>query len=76
MAKHAVVVAGGGPTGMMLAAELALATVDVEKTSNGVPITCSSAHGPAVFTPARSRCWTSVGLLIGSSRRVRWLRWR
>ena len=29
MAKHAVVIAGGGPTGMMLAAELALAAVDV-----------------------------------------------
>src|SRR5215471_15915566 len=29
MAKHAVVIAGGGPTGMMLAAELALAQVDV-----------------------------------------------
>ncbi len=29
MAKHAVVIAGGGPTGMMLAAELALANVDV-----------------------------------------------
>jgi 2-polyprenyl-6-methoxyphenol hydroxylase-like FAD-dependent oxidoreductase len=29
MAEHAVVVAGGGPTGMMLAAELALAEVDV-----------------------------------------------
>jgi 3-(3-hydroxy-phenyl)propionate hydroxylase len=27
--EHAVVIAGGGPTGMMLAAELALATVDV-----------------------------------------------
>jgi 2-polyprenyl-6-methoxyphenol hydroxylase-like FAD-dependent oxidoreductase len=25
MAKHAVVIAGGGPTGMMVAAELALA---------------------------------------------------
>jgi 2-polyprenyl-6-methoxyphenol hydroxylase-like FAD-dependent oxidoreductase len=29
MTEHAVVIAGGGPTGMMLAAELALAKVDV-----------------------------------------------
>ncbi|MCA1694955.1 MAG: FAD-dependent monooxygenase, partial [Actinobacteria bacterium] len=29
MTKHAVTIAGGGPTGMMLAAELALANVDV-----------------------------------------------
>ena len=29
MAKHAVVIAGGGPTGMMLAAELTLAGIDV-----------------------------------------------
>ena len=29
MARHAVVIAGGGPTGLMLAAELALAGVDV-----------------------------------------------
>jgi 2-polyprenyl-6-methoxyphenol hydroxylase-like FAD-dependent oxidoreductase len=29
MSEHAVVIAGGGPTGMMLAAELALAHVDV-----------------------------------------------
>ncbi len=39
MAEHAVVIAGGGPTGMMLAAELALANVDVavvERRSNHV----------------------------------------
>src|SRR5437870_12192411 len=29
MSKHAVVIAGGGPTGMMLAAELTLAGTDV-----------------------------------------------
>ena len=29
MKEHAVVIAGGGPTGMMLAGELALAGVDV-----------------------------------------------
>jgi 2-polyprenyl-6-methoxyphenol hydroxylase-like FAD-dependent oxidoreductase len=29
MARHAVVIVGAGPTGMMLAAELALAQVDV-----------------------------------------------
>jgi 2-polyprenyl-6-methoxyphenol hydroxylase-like FAD-dependent oxidoreductase len=34
MTKHAVVIAGGGPTGMMLAAELALAEVDVAVLAN------------------------------------------
>ena len=29
MSEHAIVIAGGGPTGMMLAGELALAGVDV-----------------------------------------------
>ncbi|MFI5393598.1 MAG: FAD-dependent monooxygenase, partial [Myxococcota bacterium] len=29
MTEHAVVIAGGGPTGLMLAGELALAEVDV-----------------------------------------------
>ncbi len=39
MTEHAVVIAGGGPTGMMLAAELALAKVDVaivERRPNNV----------------------------------------
>ena len=29
MTEHAVVIAGGGPTGLMLAGELALAGIDV-----------------------------------------------
>jgi glycine/D-amino acid oxidase-like deaminating enzyme len=73
MTEHAVVIAGGGPTGMMLAAELALAKVDVavvERRPDHVLVD----SGPADFTRARSRCWISVGSLIGSSRRVRWPR--
>jgi hypothetical protein len=42
--------------------------------SSVVPITCCPAHGRAVFTRARSRCWTSVGSPIGSLPRVRWFR--
>jgi FAD binding domain-containing protein len=41
MAEHAVVIAGGGPTGMMLAADLALAKVDVAvvgRRPNHVPV--------------------------------------
>jgi len=41
MTEHAVVIAGGGPTGLMLAAELALAKVDVaiveRRTSQDLP---------------------------------------
>jgi 2-polyprenyl-6-methoxyphenol hydroxylase-like FAD-dependent oxidoreductase len=41
MAGHAVVIAGGGPTGLMLAGELALAGVDVaiveRRTSQDLP---------------------------------------
>jgi 2-polyprenyl-6-methoxyphenol hydroxylase-like FAD-dependent oxidoreductase len=41
MSEHSVVIAGGGPTGMMLAAELALAGVDVvivERRGEGEPV--------------------------------------
>ena len=50
MTEHAVVIAGGGPTGMMLAAELALAGVDVavfERRPNYV-LAGSRAGGIAV----------------------------
>ncbi len=46
MAEHEVVIAGAGPTGLMLAGELALAGVDVA-IGNGEPSTTSSAHAPA-----------------------------
>ena len=73
MSGHAVTIAGDGPTGMMLAAELALAKVDVavlERRPDHV-LVGSRAGG---FTRVRSRCSISVGSLTGSSRRARWLR--
>jgi 3-(3-hydroxy-phenyl)propionate hydroxylase len=48
MAEHAVVVAGGGPTGLMLAGELALAGVDVvvvERRRDGQEVDGSRAGG-------------------------------
>lgn len=47
MAEHAVVIAGGGPTGLMLAGELALAGVDVAVVERraGEEITGSRAGG-------------------------------
>jgi 3-(3-hydroxy-phenyl)propionate hydroxylase len=42
VSDHAVVIAGGGPAGMMLAAELALAKVDVavveRRPNHGAPV--------------------------------------
>lgn len=37
MTEHAVVIAGGGPTGLMVAGELALAGVDVAITHHRGP---------------------------------------
>jgi NADH dehydrogenase FAD-containing subunit len=47
MAEHAVVIAGAGPTGLMLAGELALAG-SMSRSRNGAPATASSARAPAV----------------------------
>ena len=44
MVKHAVVIAGGGPTGMMLAAELTLAGIDVVIVERRVPARNSTAR--------------------------------
>ena len=72
MTEHAVVIAGGGPTGLMLAGELALAGVDVaiveRRASQDSP-----ARAPAVCTRAPSRSSISAASPIGSSRRGRWL---
>ena len=48
MTEHAVVIAGGGPTGLMLAAELTLAGVDVaivERRAAGQEIESSRSGG-------------------------------
>ncbi|TMB99745.1 MAG: hypothetical protein E6J40_03640, partial [Chloroflexi bacterium] len=47
MTKHAVVIAGGGPTGLMLAGELALAGIDVAIVERraGQDLTGSRARG-------------------------------
>jgi heterodisulfide reductase subunit A-like polyferredoxin len=64
MTKHAVVIAGAGPTGLMLAGELALAGVDaaiVERRATRI----SPAHAQAVCTHAPSRSSISAESLIG-----------
>ena len=43
MTEHAVVIAGGGPTGLMLVGELALAKVDVAIVSSDAPARTSPA---------------------------------
>ena len=70
MKEHAVVIAGGGPTGLMLAGELALAGVDVA-SSSGAPIRSSSARARAGCTRAPSKCSTSAASPSDSSRRDR-----
>ena len=62
MKKHAVVIAGGGPTGLMLAGELALGQVDVaivEQRANqdlaGFPGRWPAHAHPGVIGAARDR---------------------
>lgn len=70
MTNHAVVNVGGGPTGLMLAAELALAWIDVVTSSDG-PTRRSKARARGACTRARSKCSTSEASRGGSSRRGR-----
>jgi ribulose 1,5-bisphosphate synthetase/thiazole synthase len=73
MTEHAVVIAGGGPTGLMLAAELALSRVDVAiverrasqdlagtTTGSRCGRTTSSAYSPPGSTSWRCRSIADV----------------
>src|SRR4051812_18436585 len=55
---HAVVIAGGGPTGLMLAGEVALARVDVAlvERRDTPEVAGSRAGGPHAPTPVGPRC--------------------
>lgn len=72
-AGPAVVIAGGGPTGLMLAAELALAGPTLPLSSRA-PARTFPARARAACTHAPSRFSISVESLTGSCRRDRWLR--
>src|SRR3954449_11612606 len=52
MTEHAVVIAGGGPAGMMLAAELALAKVDVAIVERGADQVLADARAGGI--PSRT----------------------
>jgi flavin-dependent dehydrogenase len=67
-----VLIAGAGPTGLMLAGELALAGVDVAIVERHASQDLTGAR--AVCTHAPSRCSISAALPIGSSLRGRWRR--
>ena len=69
--EHAVVIAGGGPTGLMLAGELALAGVDVVDRRAAPQPGRSPARARAVCTRAPSRSSISAASPTGSSRRGR-----
>jgi 3-(3-hydroxy-phenyl)propionate hydroxylase len=55
MTEHAVVIAGGGPTGLMLAGELALAGIDVaiveRRAGQGLPWPRARANRQRGSTP-------------------------
>ena len=70
MTEHAVVIAGGGPTGLMLAGELRVGGGRRCRSSSGAPTQeLDELARRRVCTRARSRCSISAASPIGSSRR-------
>src|SRR5215211_1114434 len=74
MSEHAVVIAGAGPTGLMLAGELALAGVEVAIVERRASQDLAGSRAGGLHAPSRSSI--SAEPPIGSSRRGRWLRSR
>jgi 3-(3-hydroxy-phenyl)propionate hydroxylase len=70
MTGHAVMIAGGGPTGLMLAGELALASVDVAIVERRLSQDLTGSRAGGLHSrPSRSSI--SAESLIGFSRRER-----
>jgi 2-polyprenyl-6-methoxyphenol hydroxylase-like FAD-dependent oxidoreductase len=65
MSEHAVVVAGGGPTGMMLAAELTLAGTDVLIVERRASFKLESSRSRQTDQFGRSRSRRGACLVIG-----------
>lgn len=73
MTGHSVIVAGGEPTGLMLAGELALAGVDVAIVERRCGRRTSGAYWPAGWRSWRCRS-TAGGTWRGSRRtRAAWM---
>jgi len=71
MTDHAVVIAGGGPTGLMLAAELALVRVDVAIVERRETQELAGSRAGGLHAPLRSS--TSAASPSASFRRGRWV---
>ena len=72
MTEHAVVIAGGGPTGLMLAGELALAKVDVaiverRASQDLTGLRVGGLHSRTI------EVLDQRGIAVGSSRTDTWL---
>ena len=74
MTEHAVVIAGGGPTGLVLAAELALAGVDVAIVERRTTPELVGARAGGLHR-ARSRSSISAASPTGSCHRDRCFGW-